>query len=644
MPELAFFIGKGGVGKTTLSAAYAIRSALRKPAGRILLISTDPAHSLADVLQLKLRDFPMRVPLRGSAKLMAWEMNSTALFRDFLDHYKRDILEIVDRGSLFTAEEIAPLLDTALPGMAEISALLAIRDAVQSGKYSSIVVDTAPFGHTLRLFSLPQQFLRLLNFLDLAAGRDRILAQHFGGRTAQVGARFVEEWRSKIEELQQSFARANLFLVTTAEEFALNESVRCVEELRKSNPYSELGAVILNRVVGRAGNCSLCKKKAAAARAARAFLRKKYPAAKFCVAEDPGFPIAGANELQKFAEHVFSGRRLEGKPVTPKRKAKPEIRPVIAKWPALGAQLSFVVGKGGVGKTTISAALGFCSRQKSKTPVEVCSVDPAPSLDDIFQTDIGDRPKPVLGDRNFRASELDSVSLFKSWVADIRAEIESATRVEDSGLHVDLSFERQLFSELLEIVPPGLDEVLAIFRIIDLLAGPSRKIIIDMAPTGHALDLLRMPERILVWSRLLLKSLAAHRKLALAREAAVKIAELELNARELARALKSSKEVAVFSVMLPEPLPDRETERLLTELQNLGLSPNTIFVNRVMFPEDAAKCRRCRSAIEWQAAVLASLKQRYPAKSIFAIRNFFEDEIAGREGLRIITNELWRLS
>jgi arsenite-transporting ATPase len=653
VPELAFFIGKGGVGKTTVSAAYAIQSALRKPAARTLLVSTDPAHSLSDVLQMKLGAAPARVPLKGRAKLLAWEMNSAALFGDFLGEHKQDILDIVDRGSLFTAEEIAPLLDTTLPGMSEIAALLAIRDAIQSGKYSSIVVDSAPFGHTLRLFSLPEQFVRLLNFLELAAGRDQVLAQHFGGKPAQIekGTGFLADWRTKIEELHQAITRASLFLVTTAETFALNESVRCLRELRNSNPSLRVKAVVLNRVTGRRGNssnsCSNCKKKAAGARAARVRLRKEYSSAKLYVGEDPGFPILGTKLLREFAEHVFSGKRLDGRSAPPKSK-KPKFSMTAAKWPILSAPLSFVVGKGGVGKTTISAALGFCSRQTSAMPVEICSVDPAPSLDDIFQTPVGDRPKPVLGDRNFIASEMDSVALFKSWVAEIRNEIESATRGNYSGVHVDLSFERQLFSELLEIVPPGLDEVLAIFRITELFGGElvrgtSRRIIIDMAPTGHALELLHMPERILVWSRLLLKSLAAHRKLALAREAAVKIATLELHARELSKALKSSRQVAVFSVMLPEPLPDRETERLLDEMWNMGLSVKTIFVNRVIVPDKVGKCRRCRLAVEWQGTVLANLKRRYPENDIYAIRNF-DTELAGRKGLRAITSELWRLN
>jgi arsenite-transporting ATPase len=612
----------------------------------VLLISTDPAHSLSDVLQMKLGGKPRRVPLERGGKLMAWELNAASLFSKFLDDYKQDILEVIDRGSLFSKEEIAPLLDTTLPGMSEISALLAIHDAVQSGKYSTIVVDTAPFGHTLRLFSLPEQFARLLNFLELAAGRDRVLAQHFGGRSPEGESRFVAEWQQKIDELRKAFSGAKFYLVTTAETFALNESDRCIAELERWDAKFSLNGIVLNRAV-RPGTCASCKRRSTAAAKARTRLRKRYPSVELFVGNDAGSPIAGAKALRNFGEHVFSGKRLTAT-APPRLRKKTRLVMRAAAWPKLPAALSFVVGKGGVGKTTLSAALGFGMRQNAAREVEICSVDPAPSLDDIFQIPIGDRPKPVLGDAKFRASELDSISLFRHWVSQIKAEIDSATASNYSGVHVDLSFERDLFSELLEIVPPGLDEVLAIVRIMELAGGylgdaAARSIIIDMAPTGHALELLRMPERILIWARLLLKSLAAHRKLALAREAAVKIAELELHARELSKALKSSDKVSVFTVMLPEPLPDRETERLLAELKSLGISAKTIFVNRTIFPEDAGECRRCRLALDWQTSVFAALKQRFPGTRIYAVRDF-NHEIAGKKGLQAITKELWELN
>ena len=641
MPSLAFFVGKGGVGKTTIATAYAVHTARKNVRSRVLLVSTDPAHSLGDLLERKLSDSPRGVSV-DQGKLWAWELNASRLFSDFFRQYKQSILEIVERGSLFSAAEISPLLQTALPGISEISALLAIRDAINSKKYSHIVVDTAPFGHTLRLFSLPEQFVRVLNFLELAAGRDRVLAAHFGGGVPSLEPKLIDDWRGKIDQLAQAFSAAELFLVTTAEKFALNESVRCMKEVRQSSPSLKLKSVVLNRVVRRGAKCAFCKKRVKLAHAAEILLGKQFPSAGLHIAEDPGFPIMGPEALAILGEHVFANRRLQLPSRMPKSKTKPATL-LSAEWPALNSRISFVIGKGGVGKTTVSAALGFHERNTSGAAVEICSVDPAPSLDDVFETEITDNPRAVLGDKQFRASELDSESLFRSWIAEIREDVDSATASEQSGVHVDLSFERELLSALLDIVPPGLDEVLAIFRIIDLRSSTTGKIIIDMAPTGHALELLRMPERIVTWSRLLLKSLAAHRKLALARNAAVKIAELELRARELLQAFKRSGEVGVFAVMLPEPLPDRETERLLAELGRLGLRPAALFVNRIIFSKDAANCTRCQLAAGWQSSVLANLKKRHSAKEVFAIRNFAQ-EIAGANRLRAFTEELWRLN
>src|SRR5438309_5867456 len=164
---------------------------------------------------------------------------------------------------------------------------------------------------------------------------------------------------------------------------------------------------------------------------------------------------------------------------------------------------------------------------------------------------------------------MDSVRIFQRWVEEIKAAIEEATTAERSGIHVDLWFERQLFSRLLEIVPPGIDEVFAIIRISELLGDPSKRIVIDMAPSGHALDLLRTPARILVWTRLLLKTLAAHRTLAIARDAGMKVAELGQRVRDLLEVLRDPKKTRVVVVMLAEPLPDRETERLMRSLSQL---------------------------------------------------------------------------
>ena len=631
------------MGKTTVSSAYAVHVAAG-PRQRILLVSTDPAHSLSDIFQARIGDSRKLISVGSSRRLSALEVDAEQVFRSFVDEHREEFVQAVERGSLFTAEEISSLLDAALPGISEMGALLAIDEAIQSGKYSTVIVDTAPFGHTLRLFGLPQQFAKLLDFLELAAERDQVLAQHFGGRVDPHGWNFIVEWREKVQQINRAFKSAQILLITTAEAFALNESIRCIRELENADPPLKLSGIVLNRLVGQGDGCPACERRVRGQKNAARQLGQAYGSVPLFQAEDPGFPILGVADLKKLGDSIFGKKAAKWR--SPKFPVKVvATRTNSTEWPILSAPFTFVLGKGGVGKTTVSAALGWHARQAGEDEVLICSVDPAPSLDDVFETEVGDEPRSVLGDRGFHASELDSVALYKNWVAEMRAEIDAASSATRGGVQIDLSYERKLFSELLEIVPPGLDEVLAIFRIIEASQG-SRKVIIDMAPTGHALELLRTPQRILVWARLLLKSLTAHRKLALAREAAVKIAELEVRARELSQALKGSR-AAVYAVMLPEPLPDRETERLLQDLRGTGIKPKAVFVNRVFAlagnGKGKTKCDRCTNAAAWQAQVFTGLKKRLNMKAVYVIPAF-EGGPAGKQGLREITKKLWQLA
>ena len=164
-----------------------------------------------------------------NGRLDVWQVNAEKQFRGFLDRHKEKLLSILEGGSIFSRSDIEPLLDTTLPGMAEMAALLAISDALASGKYDHIVVDTAPIGHTLRLFALPQYFSSFLDILDLAASRDRLLAQHFGGAVKPATNPLVEEWRAMVEAVSAALlSQAEIFLVTTPEKFSLNESRRSV--------------------------------------------------------------------------------------------------------------------------------------------------------------------------------------------------------------------------------------------------------------------------------------------------------------------------------------------------------------------------------------------------------------------------------
>ena len=149
-----------------------------------------------------------------------------------------------------------------------------------------------------------------------------------------------------------------------------------------------------------------------------------------------------------------------------------------------------------------------------------------------------------------------------------------------------------------------------------------------------------MPERIQLWTRLILRALAPHRGLAMAQDAAVEIAKIGQQVRELNKALHDTRRSRVYVVMLPEPLPDRETGRLLKDLQGLDVALGPVFVNRVLLT-GASRCARCERAARFQLATLARLR-RQDFGTLFAVPEQ-PAQIAGATALKKFTRELWRI-
>lgn len=139
--------GKGGVGKTTVSAATAVVAADR--GYRTLVMSTDPAHSLGDAFQLDFGDHPTAI----NDRLSAQQINSQQRIEESWGEVRDALTEFFDWSGLkgIEAEEL-----TVFPGMDEIFSLATVRDHVRSGDYDLIVVDCAPTAETLRLLSLPE--------------------------------------------------------------------------------------------------------------------------------------------------------------------------------------------------------------------------------------------------------------------------------------------------------------------------------------------------------------------------------------------------------------------------------------------------------------------------------------------------------
>ena len=637
MPRLSFFIGKGGVGKTTVSASYALWRCTQKNRKPLLLLSTDPAHSLGDVLRQRLSDKTVKI----RPKLFAREIDAASELHRFLAENRANILKVIEKGSFFTADEIGPLLDATLPGMAEIAGLLAIDEALESGSYDEIIVDTAPMGHTLRMFDMPRHFAKFLDFLQTASQRDEVLAATFANRRLAPDP-FLEDWSAMVGRLRSSLESADsqLVMVTTPEPFAVEETLRASEWLRDEEGNDlPVSTIVLNRSVGVSHGCEPCSNRVKALKSARRRLKAVYTGSRILRGDDPGAPLFGAEQLHAFGRHVFEEIPLRVTLSVPASASQAAFES--APWPTEEQEMTFTLGKGGVGKTTISAALGLHTRAKDRVVVNICSTDPAPSLDDVFRTEVGETLVSVLNDAGFRAAEIDAVEEYRKWAEQTRRRVdEGLTNETDRGLHLDLTYDRELLDALLDVVPPGVDEIFAILRISEMVRRGER-LIIDMAPTGHAIDLLKTPERLLSWTRMLLKTLAANRTLPLARDAAVEVATIQHKVRELAAVMRDGQRSAVDVVMLPELLPDRETRRLLGAMRDLGTTVRRVFVNRVMM-QDRGHCSRCNRARRWQMYTLQKIRV-FSQQDVYIVPEV-PGGISGRAGLERFTRKIWRLA
>jgi anion-transporting ArsA/GET3 family ATPase len=145
-----------------------------------------------------------------------------------------------------------------------------------------------------------------------------------------------------------------------------------------------------------------------------------------------------------------------------------------------------------------------------------------------------------------------------------------------------------------------------------------------------------------VWTRLLLKTLAAHRTLAIIRDAGLRIAELGQHVREMLAAIKDRKRTQVSVVMLAEPLSDSETGRLIKTLEEMNVQVEALFINRVNLSASAG-CQRCIRARSWQMRILSEVARRYQHLQAYVIEEF-PTEIAGAKGMQTLTRQLWQVS
>ena len=257
-----FFGGKGGVGKTTAASATALfllHNSKRNES--ILLFSTDPAHSLSDSLDVKIGNRLVEVKQLRGARLFAYEMDASLALERFRAAHGEVLAEIAERGTLLDEEDINQLLNLSLPGLDEVMSLFELSEVDREGKYTRIVVDTAPSGHTSRLLRLPEVFERIVRTLDLMGEKHRYMIEQFARRKApldkvELFLRDLGERIASVRKLLFDAEQTSFTLVTIPEAMSVRESERYLELLKEQGvPVRDL---IVNRVEQEHDACEYC--------------------------------------------------------------------------------------------------------------------------------------------------------------------------------------------------------------------------------------------------------------------------------------------------------------------------------------------------------------------------------------------------
>ena len=250
--KLRIFGGKGGVGKTTCAAAAALAAA--EAGGRILVISTDPAHSLGDALATRLKGEPTRIPTRRG-ELLAAELAAAPAMVRWTEEHRRDLQSLAARGTYLDAGDVDRLLDLTPPGGDELIAWLEIDRLARQTGCDQVVVDTAPTAHTLRLLASPETLRRFAALLDRLEDRHREMAAHFGGAwQPDAGDELIADLEAEgrtLEERLRDPEATSLVWVLLPEALSVAETEDALAVLGKADiPVQEL---IVNRVLPPGG-------------------------------------------------------------------------------------------------------------------------------------------------------------------------------------------------------------------------------------------------------------------------------------------------------------------------------------------------------------------------------------------------------
>ena len=554
--QFLFFTGKGGVGKTSLACATAV--ALADAGKRVLLVSTDPASNLDEVLGQKLANVPTAIP--GVPRLSALNINPEEAARAYRERLVGPYRGVLPEAALRSMEEqLSGACTLEIAAFDEFTKLLG--DPAATVEFDHVVFDTAPTGHTLRLLKLPGAWT---GFIETNTTGTSCLGPLAG---LQAQRRMYEASVAALADGKHT----TLLLVSRPQPAALREADRTRGELSALGMNNQ--RLILNSVFHPQEPTDAIAS-ALEARGTLALAQMAAPLAALPTIEVPllSHNLVGVAALRAlFQTH---GPGSAAAPLSTNGELPPleTLSALVDDLAKKGRGVVMTMGKGGVGKTTIAAAIATELARRGFT-VHLSTTDPAAHVAAVASQ----------GNPSLRVSRIDPA-------AETRAYVELV--MGTAGRNLDASG-RALLEE--DLRSPCTEEV-AVFRAFARIVaeGKDSFVVLDTAPTGHTLLLLDATE-------------AYHR------EVARNASNLPEEVRELLPRLRDRDFTRILIVTLPEPTPVHEAAELQRDLRRAHIEPWAWVINQSFVRSGTADpflAVRGRGEIPFIKEVVAGLSHR----------------------------------